>query len=139
MIVVDSSAIIAIFRQEDDAAHYARCIAVDDDPMMSAANVVETSIVLRGLKKIAPGRAERWLDEFIETAGIRIEPMTRDQAAAARLAHLRFGKGTGHAAALNYGDCFAYSLAKTMNAELLCKGSDFPLTDVSIVGRTSEV
>ncbi|WP_108515570.1 type II toxin-antitoxin system VapC family toxin [Bradyrhizobium algeriense] len=133
MIVVDSSAVIAIFRQEDDAAHYARCIAADDDPLISAANIVETSIVLRGLKKIAPDRAERWLDEFIETAGIRIEPVTREQAAIARLAHRRFGKGTGHAAALNYGDCFSYALAKAMNAPLLCKGNDFPLTDIGIV------
>ena len=132
MIVVDSSAVIAIFRQEDDAAHYARCIAADDDPIISAANIVETSIVLRGLKKIAPDRAERWLDEFIETAGIRIESVTREQAAIARSAHRRFGEGTGHAAALNYGDCFSYALAKAMSAPLLCRGSDFPLTDIGI-------
>jgi ribonuclease VapC len=133
VIVVDSSVVIAIFRQEEDAAHYARCIAADDDPIISAANIVETSIVLRSLKKIAPDRAERWLDEFIETAGIRIEPVTREQAAVARSAHRRFGKGTGHAAALNYGDCFSYALAKAMNAPLLCKENDFPLTDVGIV------
>jgi ribonuclease VapC len=74
--VVDSSAIIAIFRQEDDAA---RSIAADDDPIVSAANLVETSIVLRGLKKIAPEKAERWLDDFMEAAGIRIEPVTSCQ------------------------------------------------------------
>src|SRR5436305_5097203 len=107
MIVVDSSAIIAIFRQENEAAELARRIVSDEDPLMSAANIVETSIVLRGLKKIPAERAERWLDDFIETAGIRIEPVTREQAQAARSAHLRFGKGTGHRAALNYGDCFA--------------------------------
>jgi ribonuclease VapC len=133
VIVVDSSAVIAIFRQDDNAAHYARCIAADDDPIISAANIVETSIVLRGLKKIAPDRAERWLDEFIETAGVRIESVTREQAAIARSAHRRFGKGTGHAAALNYGDCFSYALAKAMHAPLLCKGNDFPLTDIGIV------
>ena len=99
---------------------------------MSAANLVETSIVLRGLKKIAPETAERWLDDFMKAAGIRIEPVTPDQAQAARSAHLKFGKGTGHGAALSYGDCFAYALAKTMDAPLLCKGNDFPLTDVSI-------
>jgi ribonuclease VapC len=132
MIVVDSSAVIAIFRQEDDAEAYARSIAADDDPIMSAANLVETSIVLRGLKKIAPEKAERWLDDFMEAAGIRIEPVTPDQAHAARLAHLQFGKGTGHRAALNYGDCFAYALAKAMDAALLCKGSDFRLTDIGI-------
>jgi ribonuclease VapC len=132
VIVVDSSAVIAIFRQEDDAENYARNIAAAGDPVMSAANLVETSIVLRGLKKIAPETAERWLDDFIKAAGIRIEPVTPDQAQAARSAHLKFGKGSGHGAALNYGDCFAYALAKTMDAPLLCKGNDFPLTDVSI-------
>jgi ribonuclease VapC len=132
VIVVDRSAIIAIFRQEDDAEDYARSIASDDDPVMSAANLVETSIVLRGLKRIAPKRAERWLDDFIKAAGIRIEPVTRDQAQAARSAHLQFGKGTGHGAALNYGDCFAYALAKVMDTSLLCKGNDFALTDIGI-------
>jgi ribonuclease VapC len=132
VIVIDSSAVIAIFRQEADAAHYAGLIANDDDPVISAANIVEASIILRGLKKISADRAERWLDEFIETAGIRIEPVTPDQARIARSAHLRFGKGTGHGAALNYGDCFAYGLAKAMDAPLLCKGDDFPLTDIGI-------
>jgi ribonuclease VapC len=132
MIVVDSSAVIAIFGQEDDAEDYARSIATDDDPIMSAANLVETSIVLRGLKEIAPEKAERWLDDFMKAAGIRIEPVTLDQAHAARSAHLQFGKGTGHSAALNYGDCLAYALAKAMDASLLCKGNDFPLTDIRI-------
>lgn len=132
MIVLDSSAVLAIFRQEDDAADYARRIAADDGPMISAANIVEISIVLRGLKKIAPDKAERWLDDFIGTAGIRIEAVTPDQARLARSAHLRFGKGTGHKAALNYGDCFAYGLARAMDVPLLCKGNDFRLTDVNI-------
>ncbi len=133
MIVVDSSAVIAIFRQEEDADDYARGIATDDDPIISTANLVEISIVLRGMKKIAPDKAERWLDDFIKAAGIRIEPVTVDQAHAARSAHLQFGKGTGHGVALNYGDCFAYALAKKMDAPLLCKGNDFRLTDIGIV------
>ncbi len=132
MIVVDSSAIVAIFRQEHDAEDYARRIVTDDDPVMSAANLVETSIVLRALKVVAPERAERWLDDFIEAAGIRIEPVTPDQTKAARVAHMEFGKGTGHRAALNYGDCFAYALAKSMDAALLCKSNDFRLTDIEI-------
>lgn len=132
MIVIDSSAVIAIFRQEEDAESHARRIAADDDPIMSTANLLETSIVLRGLKKIAPQKAERWLDDFMKTAGVRIEPVTLDQADTARSVHLQFGKGAGHSAALNYGDCFAYALAKAMNASLLCKGDGFPLTDISI-------
>ena len=133
MIVVDGSAVVAVFRQEDDAEHYTRSIASDDDPVMSAANLVETSIVLRGLRKIVPEKAERWLDDFVKAAGIRIEPVTADQAQMARSAHLRFGKGTGHGAGLNYGDCFAYALAKAMDAPLLCKGNDFRLTDIGVV------
>ena len=132
MIVVDTSAVIAIFRREDDAVDFVQRVAADDGPMMSAANIVEISIVLRGLKKIASEKVERWLDDFIETAGIRIEQVTPDQARMARSPHLRFGKGTGHGAALNYGDCFAYGLAKAMDAPLLCKGNDFPLTDINI-------
>jgi len=132
MMVVDSSAVVAIFRQEEDAGDYARRIAAAADPVMSAANLVETSIVLRGLKRIAPEKAERWLDDFIRVAGIRIEPVTAEQAQAARSAHLQFGKGTGHSAALNYGDCFAYALAKILDAPLLCKGSDFSSTDIGI-------
>jgi ribonuclease VapC len=135
MIVVDSSAIIAIFRQEEGAEGIARCIAADDDPLMSAANLLEISIVLRGLKKIAPESAERWLDEFVKAASIRIEPVTPEQAQTARLAHQQFGKGTGHGASLNYGDCFAYALSKTMDAPLLCKGDDFPQTDIVMAQR----
>ena len=87
MIVVDSSAIIAIFRQEHDAEDFARRIATDDDPVISAANLVETSIVLRGLKEIAPARAERWLADFIEAAGIRIElPVSVPLPSSARFA-----------------------------------------------------
>jgi ribonuclease VapC len=130
VIVIDSSAVIAIFRQEADAPEYAQSIAADDDPLISAANVLEASIVLRGLKEIPAAKAERWLDDFIETAGIRIEAVTPEQARTARLAHLRFGKGTGHRAALNYGDCFAYALAKALDAPLLCKGNDFRETDI---------
>lgn len=130
MIVVDTSAVVAIFRQEADATHYALRIAADADPIMSAASLVEVSIVLRGLKHLAATKAERWLDDFIATAGIRIEPVTTEQARIARSAHARYGKGTGHGAALNYGDCFAYGLAKAMTAPLLCKGKDFPLTDL---------
>jgi len=56
--------------------------------------------------------------------------LTLDQSQAARSAHLRFGKGTGHAAALNYGDCFAYAQTKAMDASLLCEGNDVRLTDI---------
>ncbi|NVN88108.1 MAG: type II toxin-antitoxin system VapC family toxin [Rhodopseudomonas sp.] len=132
MIVVDSSIVVAVYRQEADAERCALGIASDDQPIMSAANVIETSIVLRGLKMMPPAEAEQWLDNFIATAGIRIEPVTEEQTRLARMAHRRFGKGTGHGAALNYGDCFAYALAKAMGVPLLCKGNDFRLTDIAL-------
>ncbi|HYE50414.1 MAG TPA: type II toxin-antitoxin system VapC family toxin [Azospirillaceae bacterium] len=130
MIVVDSSAVLAIFLGEPDAARLARAIGDDDAPLMSAASVVETSIVLRALKKVPPGVAEQWLDEFLRVGGIAVEPVTEAQAAAARAAHARFGKGTGHPAALTFGDCFPYALAKTLGAPLLFKGDDFGRTDI---------
>jgi len=130
MIVIDSSAVVSIFRQEADAADHAQRIGEDDQPVMSAANLLETSIVLRGLKLIAGEAAENWLDEFLRTSGIRIEPVTNAQTDLARLAHARFGKGSGHAAQLNFGDCFAYALAKALDAPLLCKGADFVHTDL---------
>ena len=130
MMVVDSSAVVAIFRQEPDAERHARRIGQEVRPVMSAANVLETSIVLRGLKHIAPGDAERWLDEFLGDATIRVEPVTSAQTDLARVAHARFGKGSGHAAQLNFGDCFAYALAKSLGAPLLFKGEDFGHTDV---------
>ncbi|HSI40236.1 MAG TPA: type II toxin-antitoxin system VapC family toxin [Xanthobacteraceae bacterium] len=130
MIVVDTSAVVAIFRQEPDAALHAGRIGHDDDPVMSAATLVEASLVLRGLKKIAAEHAEQWLNRFLDAAGIRVEPVTAAQADLAREAHRRFGKGTGHAASLNYGDCFAYALARSMRAPLLFKGEDFARTDI---------
>jgi len=132
MIVVDSSSVVAIFRQEADAADHAGRIGLDDQPVMSAANLLETSIVLRGLKLISGEAAEQWLDEFLRASAIRIEPVTSAQTDLARLAHARFGKGGGHAAQLNFGDCFAYALAKALNAPLLCKGADFVHTDLEM-------
>jgi ribonuclease VapC len=131
VIVVDTSSVVAIFRQEADASSHAEAIGADDQPRMSAATVLETSMVLRGLKRISAAEAERWLDEFLQAASIQVEPVTREQADIARQAHVRFGKGTGHAAQLNFGDCFAYALARTLSAPLLYKGDDFSLTDLA--------
>jgi ribonuclease VapC len=131
VIVVDTSAVVAVFRQETDAHQYAQRIADDDQPLMSTASAVETSLVLRGMKRIAPERAERWLDEFLDSAGIGLEPVTIEHAHIARQAHIRFGKGTGHPSGLNFGDCFAYALAKALSAPLLFKGEDFTHTDIT--------
>lgn len=130
MIVVDTSALIAIFRQEADAERFARCIGEDDQPCISAASVLETSMVLKGLKRISAIQAEQWLDELLDEAGMFVAPVTEAQSRIARDAHLQFGKGGGHPAQLNFGDCFAYALAKSLDAPLLFKGEDFARTDV---------
>jgi ribonuclease VapC len=130
VIVVDTSALVAIFRQEEDAERFARSIGEDDQPLISAANVLETSMVLKGLKRVAPALAEQWLDEFLDEAGMFTAPVTEAQSRIARQAHHQFGKGGGHPAQLNFGDCFAYALAKNLDAPLLFKGEDFGHTDV---------
>lgn len=131
MIVIDTSAAVSIFHQEDDAALHAERIDADDDPVMSVANLLEASIVLRTFKRLNADEAEKWLNEFLVIAGVRIEAVTLDQISAARKAHMIFGKGTGHGAALNFGDCFAYALAKILDAPLLFKGGDFTETDLT--------
>jgi len=130
VIVVDTSSVVAIFRQEPDAADYAWRIEADDQPQISAASLLETSMVLRGLKLISAPQAEAWLDEFIVAAGLTIAPVTVDQIDLARRAHVRFGKGGGHRAQLNFGDCFSYALSRALDAPLLFKGEDFTYTDV---------
>ncbi len=137
--MVDTSSIVAIFRQEPDAARHAACIGDDDQPMISAASLVETSLVLRGLKRIAPDQAELWLDEFLSAARLTIAPVTAEQTAIARQAHARFGKGGGHPAQLNFGDCFAYALAMSLGAPLLFKGEDFSRTDVGVAMEASPI
>lgn len=94
---------------------------------MSAVNFVESAVVIDASRDpIASGR----FDELIKQANISVESVTREQAHIARDAYRDFGRGSGHAAKLNFGDCFAYALAKTVSEPLLFKGNDFALTDV---------
>lgn len=94
---------------------------------MSAANLLEAAIVMDGPRDAV---ASQKFDEFIEAAGILIEPVTAAQAHIARTAYRRFGRGSGHPARLNFGDCFAYALAIESGEPLLFKGQDFARTDV---------
>ena len=124
-MVVDTSALVAILLQEEDAQAYADAIAAAATAALSAASYVELAIV--SLSRGARGRAE--LEAMLADAVIDIVPVTLDQARIAAGAYERYGKGR-HAAALNFGDCFAYALAQTRCEPLLFKGSDFGLTDV---------
>lgn len=132
-MIIDTSAIIAILRDEPEAAFCARAIADESSRRVSAVNYVEAAVVIdAGGDPIASRR----LDDFFQTAQITIEAVTEIQAQIARAAYRDFGKGSGHPAKLNFGDCFAYALAKFRHEPLLFKGSDFIHTDtISISPR----
>ena len=125
-MIVDTSALIAILFYEEDSEKYARAIAEAESRRMSAANFVETAIVIDAQTR-TEGSSQ--FDAFVRRARITIEPVTQEQAYLARQAYLDFGKGR-HPAALNFGDCFAYALAKATGEPLLFKGDDFAKTDV---------
>ena len=96
---------------------------------MSSANYLEAAIVVDANRNPLLSRR---LDDLLLQTEIVVEPVTREQADIARAAYRDFGKGSGHPAALNFGDCFAYALAKSMREPLLFKGDDFSHTDVGI-------
>ncbi len=128
-MVVDTSAVLAILLEEPDAADYAQLIEDDPAPLMSAASVFETGIVLIS-RHGQEARSD--LRDFMEQAGMQVEPVTVEQAELALDAYQRFGKGR-HRAGLNFGDCFAYALSKAMGQPLLFKGEDFSQTDIETV------
>ena len=126
MIVIDSSALVAILRDEPERRRFIDIIVDHGDPRSSEATYLETSMVM----ELRLGdRGAREVDTMFEDIGIEIVPFDRAQAIAARAAFRRYGKGI-HRAALNFGDCFVYALAKTLDAPLLFKGNDFALTDI---------
>lgn len=125
-MIVDSSAVVAILNRESDAEYYEVAIASAPTCRISIANALEVFIVVEGRGGTAAGHE---LDLFLDTAGISLTPVTVEHFEAARAAWRRYGKGN-HRAALNFGDCFAYALAKTMGEPLLFKGEDFMHTDI---------
>jgi ribonuclease VapC len=126
-MVVDTSAMMAILFQEMDAGQFAGAMEAADRRLVSAANLVEMGIVsLR--RGGAALRSE--LNATLNEAAVEIVPVSEAHARAAIDAYARFGRGTGHPAGLNFGDCFAYALAKTADVPLLYKGGDFAMTDI---------
>jgi ribonuclease VapC len=121
-MIVDTSALIAILRDEPEARAFAIAIADADRRRLSAANYLEAAIVIDGSRDPI---ASRRFDDLLREGGISIEPVTEEQAKIAREAYRDFGRGSGHAARLNFGDCFAYALAKTTGEPLLFKGDNF--------------
>jgi ribonuclease VapC len=126
-MIIDASALIAILRDEPDANLYARAIEEATRRRISAVNFVEAAIVMDGSRDPV---ASRRFDELSAAAQLTVEPVTREQAQLAREAYRDFGKGSGHPARLNFGDCFSYALAKVTSEPLLFKGEDFAKTDL---------
>ncbi|MGD1104859.1 MAG: type II toxin-antitoxin system VapC family toxin [Terriglobia bacterium] len=130
MIVVDTSALLAILEDQQDAAVYAKAVAEADPPLISAASLVEVGIVmLRRHGSRALGRVNR----LIQEAGFRVESVTAQHVEQALEAYAAYGKGQKSKPGLNYGDCFSYALAKVTGVPLLFKGRDFSETDVPSV------
>ena len=126
-MIVDTSAIVAILRDEPDAEAFAGAIANAKIRRVSAVNYVEAAAVIDGS---GDPIASRRFDDFFREASFSIEAVTAEQALIAREAYRDFGRGSGHPARLNFGDCFSYALAKAKNESLLFKGQNFKHTDL---------
>lgn len=130
-MIIDTSALLAVLYQEEDAEWFVTAIVTAPTRRMSAANFLEAAI---NIDAHGDPEASRLLDHFVRQAAIEIVPVTLEQAQIARQAYLDFGKGR-HKAALNFGDCFAYALARATGEPLLFKGNDFSNTDIVPVTR----
>jgi len=128
-MVIDTSALAAIFFGEPEREKFLAAITSTSTRLVSAATVLETGIVVESRLGEAAGRE---LDLFLIRGNFQVVPVDAEQADVARSAWRRFGKGR-HPAALNYGDCFTYALAKWTGEPLLVKGTDFLSTDVTLV------
>lgn len=127
-MIIDTSVIIAILKAEDGYSDYNNMITDRANKnKISAASYVEAAIVSDRSQELADSNL---LDGLIESASIEIVPFTAAQSRIARAAYRQYGKGSGHPAQLNFGDCFAYALAKDSGEALLFKGTDFSHTDI---------
>jgi ribonuclease VapC len=128
-MVLDTSALLAVLLNEVEAPAFRLAIETDPIRLLSAASLVETSIVIEARVGEAGGRE---LDLLLHKAAIEVVAVDAEQAEIARHAFRNFGKGR-HTAGLNYGDCFSYALAQSAGEPLLCKGDDFRKTDLTVI------
>ncbi|MGH9830118.1 MAG: type II toxin-antitoxin system VapC family toxin, partial [Blastocatellia bacterium] len=128
-MVIDTSALLAIFLAEPERKQFLALITQAETRCISAANVLETGIVLEARRGESAGRE---FDLFLHHAQLEVVPTDSEQVEIARVAWRKYGKGR-HAAGLNFGDCFAYALAKAMSEPILFKGEDFSHTDIECV------
>jgi len=129
-MVIDTSALLAIFLAEPERKQFLKVITEAETRLISVANALETGIVLEARRGEAAGRE---FDLFLNHARVEMVAVDAEQVEVARAAWRRYGKGR-HPAALNFGDCFAYALAKVLGEPLLAKGDDFLRTDVEVCG-----
>jgi ribonuclease VapC len=127
MIVVDTSALIAILLNEPERRPFRDCIEADGNTVVSACSLVEARMVAHGR---GGERLVSVLDALVEALEIEVAAVDSFQAAAAHAAFIRYGRGSGHPAQLNFGDLFSYALAKVHGVPLLFKGDDFRHTDI---------
>jgi ribonuclease VapC len=137
-MIIDTSALMAILRDEPEASSCAHAIEDSAVRRLSAANFVEAAVIIDAS---CDPVASRRFGDLIKEARILIEPVTEQQARIAREAYRDFGKGSSHPAKLNFGDCFAYALAKFTGEPWLFKGDDFAHTDIraAVTERGSSV
>ncbi|MEK4242458.1 MULTISPECIES: type II toxin-antitoxin system VapC family toxin [Janibacter] len=126
-MIVDTSVLVCIHDGEPEARRYLEVLLDEPSPRISAGSLLEASIVLDARQ---PLRTSRRLDRLVADLRLDVVPVDEQQVSAARAAYRDYGKGSGHAAGLNFGDCFAYALAATTGEPLLFKGDDFTHTDV---------
>ena len=126
-MIVDTSVLVAILKREPGWETFAKSLDEADNSRISASTYVELAIVVDRWKSPALSRR---IDELIEQFGIAVEPFTAEQANIARQAFRDYGRGSGHPANLNFGDCFSYALARDKREPMLWKGEDFVYTDL---------
>ncbi|GAA4127010.1 type II toxin-antitoxin system VapC family toxin [Aminobacter aganoensis] len=126
-MVIDTSAVVAIARREPEALAFASMLAQTPSKLMAVPTYLECVFVLAG---VAPTKGLSFLQGLVSDTLITLVPFGEQELEAAIAARVKFSRGSGHAAKLNFGDCFAYALAKTRNVPLLFKGDDFIHTDI---------
>lgn len=126
-MVIDTSALIAIAQQEPEARQFSDLLAVTPGKLISAATRFECACVIMALR---PLHGLNFINTLLADTLVETVDFDLTQLEAATDARRRYGRGSGHRAALNMGDCYAYALAKTRNLPLLFKGDDFRQTDI---------
>jgi ribonuclease VapC len=126
-VIVDTSAVVAVIKGEHGWEEIERTLVEADAPRMSAGTYQELAIVV---DRVGDPSLSRQLDQLLASWGVVVEPVTAELARVARDAYRDFGRGSGHRARLNFGDCFAYALASRRGEPLLFVGDDFSATDV---------